>query len=208
MILKKILPLVAVLLAVSVVSAFAVKPELRNTIVDVAIKVNEEGPYAGSFDILITAILAADEAVLKTLDGNGQFTVFAPTDDAFVDLFKLTEAEILAYLDTIEDDSPEQAALTGILLYHVARGNRESGEVLDSDRIRMLSGDFAYISIREGKPYINDSEIIIPDVTAPDNGVIHVIDAVLIPPTSAPAPPGTISSAGKPSVTWGKIRAK
>jgi len=206
--LRKILPLVAILLAVSVVPTFAVKPDQRDTIVDVAIAVNEEGPYAGSFDILIGAIIAADEAVFETLDGNGQFTVFAPTDDAFVDLFRLEEGEILEYLASIEDDSPEQAALTGILLYHVARGNRESGEVLDSDRIRMLSGDFAYISIQGGVPYINDSAIIIPDVTAPDNGVIHVIDAVLIPPTPAPAPPGTTSSAGQLPTIWANIRTK
>jgi hypothetical protein len=56
------------------------------TLVDVAIAVNTEGPFAGQFDTLIAAVLAADPAVLKTLSGNGQFTVFAPTDDAFAAL--------------------------------------------------------------------------------------------------------------------------
>lgn len=177
---KKVLPLalVAVLFAVSAAPTFAVKPEDRDTIIDVAFEVNAA---TGSFDILIGAILAADEAVLNTLDGNGQFTVFAPTDGAFMDLFDLTEAEILAYLASIPDGSQDQADLTGILLYHVARGNRESGEVLASDQIRMLSRDFTYISLQNGSPYINQAQIIIPDVTQPDNGVIHAIDAVLLP---------------------------
>lgn len=179
---KKVLPVavVAVLLAVSAVPTFAVKPEDRDTIIDVALDVNDA---TGSFDILIGAILAADEAVFNTLNGNGQFTVFAPTDDAFVDLYDLPETEILEYLASIEDGSQDQANLTGILLYHVARGNREATEVLASDQIRMLSGDFTYISIRSGSPYINDSWISGPDAADPDNGIIHVIDAVLLPPT-------------------------
>jgi uncharacterized surface protein with fasciclin (FAS1) repeats len=177
---KKVLPLVlvAVLFTVSAVPAFAARPEDRNTIVDVALDVNAA---TGDFDILIAAILAADDAVLNTLNGNGQFTVFAPTDQAFMDLFELPEDQILANLAGIEDGSQAQADLTGILLYHVARGNRESGEVLASDQIRMLSGQFAYISLQGGLPFINQAEIILPDVTAPDNGVIHVINAVLLP---------------------------
>jgi uncharacterized surface protein with fasciclin (FAS1) repeats len=181
---KKVLPLalVAILFAVSAVPSFAIKPEERNTIVDVAIAANgEDGMYEGLFDILIGALLAADPAVIETLGGNGQFTVFAPIDAAFEAAFGLDEDMILAYLDGIEAGSPEQASLTGILLYHVARGNREAAEVLSSDQIRMLNGEFTYISLREGYPFINDSEIIVPDVTMPDNGVIHAIDAVLMP---------------------------
>ena len=56
------------------------------TIVDVAIDINSSGPFAGDFDTLIAAVLAADPAVVDTLAGNGQHTVFAPTDDAFADL--------------------------------------------------------------------------------------------------------------------------
>jgi uncharacterized surface protein with fasciclin (FAS1) repeats len=177
---KKVLPLalVAVLFAVSAVPTFAVKPKDRDTIIDVALKVNAT---TKNFDILIGAILAADEAVFNTLNGNGQFTVFAPTDAAFSDWLGDTEEDILNYLAGIEDGSKEQAELTGILLYHVARGNRESGEVLASDQIRMLSRDFTYISLQNGMPYINQAQIILPDVTEPDNGVIHVIDAVLLP---------------------------
>ena len=177
---KRVLPvvLVAVLFAMTAVPTFAIKPEERASIIDVALDVNAA---TGSFDILIGAVLAADEAIFNTLDGNGQFTVFAPTDAAFEALFDRPEADILAYLTSIEDGSEAQANLTGILLYHVARGNREAAEVLSSDQIRMLSGDFTYISIQEDMPYINQAQIIIPDVTMPDNGVIHAIDAVLIP---------------------------
>jgi len=177
---KRVLPvvLVAVLFAMTAVPTFAIKPEERASIIDVALDVNAA---TGSFDILIGAVLAADEAIFNTLDGNGQFTVFAPTDAAFETFFDLPEADILAYLTSIEDGSEAQANLTGILLYHVARGNREAAEVLSSDQIRMLSGDFTYISIQEDMPYINQAQIIIPDVTMPDNGVIHAIDAVLIP---------------------------
>jgi uncharacterized surface protein with fasciclin (FAS1) repeats len=172
---KKVLPLalVAVLFAVSAVPSFAVKPEDRLSIVDVAIAANAPGgPFEGTFDTLIAAILAADPAVLATLDGNGQFTVFAPTDDAF--------AAIGLDASNIGTELP-QDTLTQILLYHVARGNRESGEVLESDQIRMLSGDFTYISLQDGMPYINQAQIIVPDVTQPDNGVIHAINAVLLP---------------------------
>lgn len=177
---KRVLPvvLVAVLFAMTAVPTFAIKPEERTSIIDVALDVNAA---TGSFDVLIGAVLAADEAIFNTLDGNGQFTVFAPTDAAFEALFRLPESDILAYLTSIEDGSEAQANLTGILLYHVARGNREAAEVLSSDQIRMLSGDFTYISIQEDMPYINQAQIIIPDVTMPDNGVIHAIDAVLIP---------------------------
>lgn len=171
---KKILPLalVAVLFAVSAVPSFAIKPEDRLTIVDVAIAANAPGgPFEGMFDTLIAAVLAADPAVLATLDGNGQFTVFAPTDAAFAKLG----------LDDKNIGTLDKAALTNILLYHVARGNREAAEVLSSDQIRMLSGDFTYISIQEGMPYINQAQIIVPDVTLPDNGVIHAINAVLLP---------------------------
>lgn len=171
---KKVMPLalIAVLFAVGAIPTFAIKPEDRATIVDVAIAANGPGsPYEGQFDTLIAAILAADPAIFETLDGNGQFTVFAPIDDAFADL---------GYdKDNIGDIG--QAALTEILLYHVARGNRESGDVLSSDQIRMLNGGFTYISLQDGMPYINQALIIIPDVTMPDNGVIHVIDAVLLP---------------------------
>ncbi|MFO7711951.1 MAG: fasciclin domain-containing protein [Dehalococcoidia bacterium] len=84
---KKVLisVILAVALAIPLTVPVAAAPP-GPTIVDVAIAVNSEGPFAGQFDTLIAAVLAADPAVLKTLSGNGQFTVFAPTDDAFLAL--------------------------------------------------------------------------------------------------------------------------
>ena len=143
------------------------------TIVDVAIAVNSEGPYEGEFDILIAAVLAADPAVLNTLSGNGQFTVFAPTDDAFVDL--LGELDI-----TAEDLLENQQLVTQVLLYHVVRGRIYSEDVLEKNIIRTLQGGFLF---QDGGTLTDNndrgSNIIITDVEAA-NGIIHVIDAVVL----------------------------
>jgi uncharacterized surface protein with fasciclin (FAS1) repeats len=140
--------------------------------VDVAIELNTEGPFAGAFDTLVAAVLAAEPVVLKTLDGNGQFTVFAPTDDAFAAL-GLDETNI--------DTALNQEALTDILLYHVAHGRRYADDVLDSRRIRTLYGDFL---LQDGGLLTDvvgrDAAIIVTDVEAA-NGIIHAIDAVVLP---------------------------
>jgi len=142
------------------------------TLVDVAIAVNSSGPFAGEFDTLIAAVLAADPAVVNTLSGNGQFTVFAPTDAAFAAL-GLTPANIGTALP--------QPVLTDILLYHVARGRRDSTDVVSSDRLRMLNGSF----LLQSGGVLTDNQnrtanIIVTDVPAA-NGIIHVIDAVVLP---------------------------
>lgn len=141
------------------------------SIVDVAIAVNSSGPYAGQFDTLIAAVLAADPAVVETLSGKGQFTVFAPTDDAFAQL-GLTPATIGAL---------PQDALTQILLYHVVRGRRYAEDVLTSDRLRTLQGSF----LKQSNGTLIDkldrsANIIVTDVEA-SNGVIHAIDSVVLP---------------------------
>jgi len=140
-------------------------------IVDVAIAVNSDGPFAGAFDTLIAAVLAADPLILDTLTGNGQFTVFAPTDDAFAAL-GLNESNI---------GTLDQAFLTDVLLYHVAHGRRYSADVLDSNRIRVLKGGFVF---QEGGVLTDNlgrnANIIATDVEAA-NGVIHGIDAVVLP---------------------------
>lgn len=141
------------------------------TIVDVAIAVNSEGPYAGQFDTLIAAVLAADPAIVETLSGNGQFTVFAPTDDAF---------EALGLNETNVGTLP-QDVLTEILLYHVARGRRYSGAVLEAQRIRVMLKSFL---LQDGGKLTDnlgrEANIIVADVEAA-NGIIHVIDAVVLP---------------------------
>ena len=142
-----------------------------NTIVDVALAANAE---SGEFSILIAALQAADPAVLQTLSGRGQFTVFAPTDAAFVSL--LGELGV-----TAEQLLSNQALVTQVLLYHVARGNRDSSEVLASSRIRTLNGGFLFqnggvLTDANGRT----SNIIAVDIKA-RNGVIHVIDRVVLP---------------------------
>jgi uncharacterized surface protein with fasciclin (FAS1) repeats len=144
-------------------------------IVDVAAFVNSQ---SGEFTTLIAAVNAADPAVAATLTGGGQHTVFAPTDAAFAAL-GLNPGN-LCLLSTEE--------LTQILLYHVATGRRESGEVISSDTIRTLLGT----RLEQANGVLTDqlgrtANIVVPDVAAA-NGVIHVVDAVVLPfaPTVAP----------------------
>jgi uncharacterized surface protein with fasciclin (FAS1) repeats len=152
--------------------AQAAPPTPANNIVDVALAVNASGPFAGQFDTLIAAVLAADPAVLKRLTSARQSTVFAPTDDAFVAL-GLTPENIATAL-------PKEF-LTDVLLYHVVNGNRDSGQVLGSTRLRTLQGGI----LRQAGGVLTDNlgrpaAIIVTDVKA-SNGVIHAIDAVVLP---------------------------
>jgi uncharacterized surface protein with fasciclin (FAS1) repeats len=143
------------------------------TIVEVAIELNSDtnGAYFGAFDTLIAAVQAADPAVLKTLSGNGQHTVFAPTDDAFAAL-DLNEGNV---------GDLDQGFLTEVLLYHVCKGRRSSESIIPSKRIRTLLGD----SLLQDGGVLTDnlglkSNIIVVDVEAA-NGIIHAIDAVVLP---------------------------
>lgn len=146
-------------------------PPTGNTIVDVAIAANAEGPFAGQFDTLIAAVLAADPIVFNTLTRNGQFTVFAPTDDAFGELG----------LDDTNIGTLGQGTLTKILAYHVAPGRRYSDDVLDSYRIRTISKEFIFqnggiLTDAVGR----DIGFVATDVEA-RNGVIHAVNGVLLP---------------------------
>lgn len=126
------------------------------------------------FDTLEAAVKAANLA--DALAAPGNLTVFAPTDDAFAAL----PAELI---DALLAD-PE-GALTQILLYHVVPGSYGSSDVLATSSLETLQGNDLSVSLRDGKPYVNDSQIILTDIQA-KNGVIHVIDAVLVPPVSLP----------------------
>merc|ERR1712127_249011 len=130
------------------------------TIVDVAIG-------NGSFGTLVAAVIAAD--LVDTLSGDGPFTVFAPTDDAFADLPEGT-------VECLLEDIP---ALASILTYHVVAGKVESGD-LTNGPVTTVNGADVEINLDDGVK-VNDSNVIIPDVPA-CNGVIHVIDSVLLPP--------------------------
>lgn len=145
--------------------------QMGPTVVDVAIALNNEGPFAGQFDTLIAAVLAADPIVQRVLTGKGQFTVFAPTDDAFA-LLGLDENNVA----TLGPD-----VLRDILLYHVAPGRRYSDDVLNSYRIRTLYKSFL---LQNGGVLTDvngrEATIIATDVEA-RNGVIHGINAVVLP---------------------------
>ena len=163
--------LTLILLTVGLLASLAVAPvaarQSHSTIVDTAIAVNSS---TGEFDHLIGAVVRA--GLLDTLDGRRQLTVFAPTDAAFESLFSRLGVSGIG-------DIPVDTLRT-VLLYHVAPGERFSASVLDSSRIRTLSKGFIHPSIRAGAPYVNDARIVAADIDV-SNGVIHVIDAVLLP---------------------------
>jgi uncharacterized surface protein with fasciclin (FAS1) repeats len=122
--------------------------------------------------ILETAVIAADLA--GTLSGDGPFTVFAPTDDAF-------GALPAGVLDALLLDPT--GALADILLYHVYGGSALSTELSDGQMVPTLFGEDVMVTINMDGVFINDAQVIVADLVA-DNGVVHVIDAVLLPPAA------------------------
>jgi len=122
---------------------------------------------AGSFQTLATALEAA--GLVETLKGEGPFTVFAPTDEAFA---KLPEGTVEALLA-----DPEK--LTRVLTYHVVPGKVTSAEVVGLSAARTVEGGELRIDASEGVR-INGASVEVADVMA-SNGVIHVIDTVLLP---------------------------
>ncbi len=125
---------------------------------------------AGQFKTLAAALTAA--GLVETLKGKGPFTVFAPTDAAFAALPKGTLDDLL---------KPEnKAKLTSILTYHVVAGKVMSTDLKDNMKAKTVQGSEATITLMGG-PKVNDAKIVTPDVGA-DNGVIHVIDKVILPP--------------------------
>lgn len=138
------------------------------------------------FDTLEAAIKAANLAdTLASADNT--FTVFAPTDDAFA---KLPPALINALL------ADPSGALTDILLYHVVSGAQNSTAVINSDSLPTAQGQSLSVSINGGAAYVNNSQIIITDIQA-KNGIIHVIDTVLVPDIALPAVGGGDDETGE-----------
>jgi len=151
-------------------------PPPSETIVDIA----AANP---AFSTLVYALVTSDTAAgtnyVAALSGNRQFTVFAPTNDAFDALaaaFGLADGPAL--VDFLGANNP--GLLAEVLAYHVTTGRRAANSVLGAEQIRMLNGGFTYPSLDNGTPKINESTITAPNVFA-KNGVIHVIDAVLLP---------------------------
>ena len=137
----------------------------EKTIVDIAVA-------DGRFNTLVAAVTAAD--LVETLSGEGPFTVFAPTDDAFAALPEGTLDNLLL---------PEnKQALTDILLYHVVSGKVMAADVVGLSSAPTVLGKDINIMVKDGSVFLNDTvQVIITDIEA-SNGVIHVIDAVLLPP--------------------------
>lgn len=138
--------------------------EAKQTIVDIAVA-------DGRFTTLVAALQAA--GLVETLSGEGPFTVFAPTDDAFAKLPAGTVESLL------KPENLEQ--LKNILLYHVVSGKVLAADVVGLTSAPTVLGQDVTITVKDGNVYLNDTvQVIITDIEA-SNGVIHVIDAVLLP---------------------------
>lgn len=128
---------------------------------------------AGQFKTLAAALKAAD--LVATLKGPGPFTVFAPTDEAFAKLPAGTVENLL---------KPEnKAKLTAILTYHVVPGAVRAEQVTKLDQAKTVNGAMVKVTTKGGKVTINDATVVKAD-TAASNGIIHVIDKVILPPTN------------------------
>ena len=123
----------------------------------------------GSFSTLVAAVQAAD--LVDTLKSDGPFTVFAPTDDAFAALPKGTVASLL--------EPANKDKLTAILTYHVVPGKVMSGDLSDGMMAETVQGDTVSIGTMDGVT-VDGANVVQADIVA-SNGVIHVIDAVIMP---------------------------
>ena len=149
-------------LAVGSSTAFAAEKDIVDTAV-----------AAGQFKTLAAALGAA--GLVDTLKGAGPFTVFAPTDDAFAKLPAGTVEELL---------KPEnKGKLTAILTYHVVDGNVMAGDVVKLTEAKTLNGMTVKVKVNGDTVMINDAAVTSADIAA-SNGVIHVIDSVLLPPAN------------------------
>jgi uncharacterized surface protein with fasciclin (FAS1) repeats len=125
---------------------------------------------AGSFKTLAAALKAAD--LIETLKGNGPFTVFAPTDEAFEKLPKGTVDDLL---------KPEnKEKLKAILTYHVVAGKVMAAEVVKLSEAKTVQGSAVSIKVEDGKVMVDNAQVVKTDIPC-SNGVIHVIDSVILP---------------------------
>jgi uncharacterized surface protein with fasciclin (FAS1) repeats len=134
---------------------------VKKDIVDTAVS-------AGSFDTLVTALKAA--GLVETLKGDGPFTVFAPSDEAFAKLPKGAVAALLKDTDKLKS----------VLTYHVVSGRVLAADAAKLDSATTVQGDKLAIKSADGKVMINDATVTKADIVCA-NGVIHVIDTVLMP---------------------------
>ena len=134
---------------------------MKKDIVDTAVA-------AGDFNTLVTAVKAA--GLVETLKGEGPFTVFAPTDAAFAKVPTDTLNALLA----------DKAALANVLTYHVVAGKVMAADVVKLTSAVTVQGQAVSIEVKDGKVYVDGTQVVTADIKA-SNGVIHVIDAVILP---------------------------
>ena len=133
----------------------------KKDIVDTAVN-------AGDFNTLVTAVKAAD--LVETLKGDGPFTVFAPNDAAFNKVPG----------DTLQGLLADKDALGNVLTYHVVAGKVTAEDVVKLSEATTVQGQKVDIAVKDGKVFVNNAQVIATDVLA-SNGVIHVIDSVILP---------------------------
>ncbi|MBA3316146.1 MAG: fasciclin domain-containing protein [Planctomycetaceae bacterium] len=145
-------------------SAASAADKASRDIVDTAVE-------AGQFKTLVTAVKAAD--LVETLKGEGPFTVFAPTDEAFAKIPK----------ETLDGLLKDKKALAGVLTYHVVAGKVMAADVVKVDSAKTVQGQKIMVKAKDGKVMVNNAQVVKTDIVC-SNGVIHVIDAVLLPSTT------------------------
>ncbi len=128
----------------------------------------ETAVAAESFQTLVTAIKAA--GLVETLKGEGPFTVFAPTDEAFAALPE----------GTVENLLKDKEKLTAVLTYHVVPGKVMASDVVKIDKAQTVNGQSVKVKVKNDKVMIDNANVVKTDIAC-SNGVIHVIDAVILP---------------------------
>lgn len=161
---------VLMLTVIMIASSFTVRPtSVHETKVDADIV-----DLAVSQDFLTTLVAAVKAGdLVDVLKGDGPFTVFAPTNDAFA---KLPEGTVESLL------KPEnKAQLVKILTYHVVPGKVMSSDLKNGQMAKTVEGSSVTVTLKDGKAMINNATVTAADIEA-DNGVVHVIDTVIMPP--------------------------
>ena len=130
----------------------------------------ETAVAAGSFSTLATAL--SEAGLVETLKSDGPFTVFAPNDAAFGKIPS----------ETLNGLLKDKGGLTSVLTYHVVPGKVMASDVLkmDGKKVKTVNGKELLITVRDGKVYVDNAQVIAADVTA-SNGIIHVLDSVVMP---------------------------
>lgn len=162
---KKVLSLGMIAAVFVLVSGFAVagnyNAKKQKDIVDTAVA-------NGNFTTLVKAVQAAD--LVDTLKGDGPFTVFAPTDAAFAKIPAATLNNLIA----------DKSALANVLTYHVVAGKVLAEDVLALNTAKTVQGQSVGIDVKDGKVFVDGAQVVTTDIKT-SNGVIHVIDSVIMP---------------------------